>query len=173
VGGLLEQSHLTVAMTCHYGRGSTLKVTDNNNTESDSNKATENSNNFFQNLAGYNDIESFTIGGLIDDVYLSLLCSKETVTDDYGTRIVINKYYLQAWKLQRFISVGYPPPYFVIMLSDLNPKLKQALKDLDDETKNYVLNQAIGRIFENINPKLYHLSIARRLRWKLESEQKR
>jgi hypothetical protein len=64
-------------------------------------------------------------------------------------------------KLQRLISAGRSPSYFVIMLSDLNPKLKQALKDLDDETKSYVIIQAIGRIFENINPRLYHLSIAR------------
>jgi hypothetical protein len=159
-------------MTYHHGRGSTVKVTDNNNTASDSNKDIETSGNFFGNLAGYNDIESFTIGGLIDDVYLDLVCTKETVTDNSGRRIVSNKYYLQAWKLQGLISVGRPPPYFVIMLSDLNPKLKQALNDLDDETKNYVLNQAISRIFENINPRFYHLSIARRLRWKLESKQK-
>ena len=145
-----------------------MKGTGNDNTASDSNKDIDTGSNFFRNLAGYNDIESYTIWGLIDEVYLSMVYSKETVTDNSGRRVVINKYYLQAWKLQSLISVGRPPPYFVIWLSDLNPKLKQALKDLDDNTKNFVLGQAIGRIFENINPKLYHLSVARRLRWKLE-----
>jgi hypothetical protein len=155
-------------MTYYHGTGSTIKATDNDNTSSDSNKDFERGSNFFRNLSDYNDIEYYTKWGLIDDVYLSLLCSKKCVTDDSGRRIVINRYYLQAWKLQGLISVGRPPPYFVILLSDLNPKLKQALKDLDDETKNFVLLQAIGRIFENINPRLYHLSIARRLRWKLD-----
>jgi hypothetical protein len=159
-----------MAMTYHYGRRSTLKVNGKDNTASDSNKDAdyETSNNFFRNLAGYNDFDAYTLWGLIDDVYLSLVCSKEYVTDDSGRRLVISKYYLQAWKLQGLISVGCPPPYFVIWLSDLNPKLKQAIRELDYETKNFVLNQAIGRIFENINPKLYHLSIARRLHWKLE-----
>jgi hypothetical protein len=140
------------------------------NIASDSNKGIEPAGNFFRNLMGYNEIDSFTIGGLIDDVYLALVCAKETVSDNSGAKIVINKYYLQAWKMQGLISVGNPPPCFVIKLSDLNPKLKEALKDLDDETKSYVLNQAIGRIFENINPRLYHLSIARRLRWRLQSQ---
>jgi hypothetical protein len=144
--------------------------TNSDNAASDSNQAPETSSNFFRNLAGYNEIESFTLGGLIDDLYLSLLSTKETVTDNSGRGIVSNKYYLQAWKLQGLISVGHPPPLFVIMLSDLNPKLKQALKDIDEETKNYVLNQAIGRIFENINPRLYPLSIARRLRWRLDPQ---
>lgn len=144
-----------------------MKVIDNNKSSSHSNKGIEN-NNFFRNLAGYNDTYSFTIAGLIDDLYLSLLCTRETVTDDIGEKITINKYYLQAWKLQRLISAGHPPPYFVIQLSDLNPKLKQALGDLDDETRGFVLCQAIGRIFENINPRLYHLSIAKRLRWRLD-----
>ena len=168
--GLLEQPLLIVTITCHYGRESTMKVTGNNdNSASDSNKDIESNSNFFRNLAGYNDIEVYTIWGLIDDVYLALLSTTETVTNNSGRRIVINKYYLQAWKLQGLISVGRPPPVFVIMLSDLNPKLEQALKDLDYETQNFVLNRAIGRIFENINPRLYHLSIARRLCWRLES----
>lgn len=145
-----------------------MKVTDNNNTESDSNKATGNSNNFFRNLVGYNNIESYTIGGIIDELYLALLCTKEIVTDHSNIEVVISKYYIQAWKLQRLISVGQPPPYFVITLSDLSPKLKKALKELDNETRSFVIYQAIGMIFENINPRLYHLSIARRLRWRLD-----
>jgi hypothetical protein len=141
---------------------------DNNNTGLDSNQVDRTGNSFFRNLAGYNEIESYTLGGLIDDLYISLLCSKETVIDISGRQIVSNKYYLQAWRLQSLISIGRPPPDFVISLSDLNPKLKQDLNGLDYETKNFVINQAIGRIFENINPRLYHLSIARRLCWRMD-----
>ena len=145
-----------------------MKVTGKDNTVSDSNKDIVTGGNFFRNLAGYNDIEVYTIAGLKDEVYLSMIYSKETITDNSGKKVVMCKYYLQAWKLQGLISVGQPPPCFVIQLSDLNPKLKQALKVLDDKTRNFVLNQAIGMIFENNNPKLYALNIARRLRWKFE-----
>jgi hypothetical protein len=146
-----------------------MKGIGSDNTAPDSNKDIDTGSNFFRNLSEYNDIESYTIWGLIDEVYLSMVYSKEPMTDDSGSRIIISRYYAQAWKLQGLISVGCPPPNFVIQLSDLNPKSKQALKDLDDKTRNFVLCQAIGRIFENINPRLYQLSIARRLRWKLES----
>jgi hypothetical protein len=145
-----------------------MKVTGNDNTASDSNKDIETGGNFFRNLAGYNDIEAYTIAGLIDEVYLSMIYSKEKIINISGKKIDICKYYLQAWKLQGLISVGQPLPCFVIQLSDLNPKLKQALKDLDDKNRNFVLNQAIGMIFGNINPKLYALSIARRICWRLE-----
>lgn len=145
-----------------------MKVIDDNNTTSDSNKYIEISGNFFRNLAGYKDIDSFTIGGMIDDLYLSLVCSKEPVTNNSKRTILISKYYLRAWKLQRLISVGNPPPHYVINISDLTPKLVQALMELNDETKNFIVNLAIGRIFENINPRLYHLSVARRLRWNFE-----
>lgn len=146
-----------------------MKVNDNNNNNpSDPDKFIGTRCNFFRNLNGYDKIEAYTLCGLIDEVYVALLCSKETVTDESGKRIVINRYYLQAWKLQGLITISCQPPHFVIWLSDLNPKLIQALKELDYETKNFVLNQTIGRIFENINPRLYHLSIARHLRWKLD-----
>ena len=128
-----------------------MKGTGNDNTASDSNKDIDTGSNFFRNLAGYNDIESYTIWGLIDEVYLSMVYSKEPMTDDFGGRIIISKYYAQAWKLQGLISIG--PPYFIIWLPDLN--------DLDYETKNFVSNQAVGRILENINPKFYHLTIVR------------
>lgn len=86
-----------------------MKATGNDNRASDLNKGIE-SGNFFRNLDGYNDIEAYTICGLIDDVYLSLIYSKAPVTDDSGRRIDICKYYLQAWKLLRLISAGNPPP---------------------------------------------------------------
>ena len=130
-----------------------MKVIDNNNTASDSNKYIGTRDNFFHNLAGYKDIDSYTIGGLIDDFYLSLVCAKEHVTSNSKIMILISKYYLQAWKLQRLISVGNPPPYYVINISDLTPKLVEALRELDYQTQNFVINLAIGRIFENINPK--------------------
>jgi hypothetical protein len=138
-----------------------MKGTGNDNTASDSNKDIDTGSNFFRNLTGYNDIESYTMWGLIHELYLSMVYSKEPMTDDSGSRIII------SWKLQHLFSVGHPPPHFIIWLSDLNPKLKHALKDLDYETKNFVIGQAIGRIFENINPRLYHQSIVRRLRLRL------
>lgn len=126
------------------------------------------SHNFFKNLAGYNSIKDFTVEGLVDELFLCQVFTREVVSDRKGEHVTVSKYYLQAWKLQRQISVGNPSPFYILNISDLPAKLVKAIKELDEETQNYVITRAIGRIFENINPRVFHLSIARRLRWKLE-----
>jgi hypothetical protein len=50
----------------------------------------------------------------------------------------------------------------------LTPKLKKEISELDNQTRGYVLRQAVGRIFEDLNPKLYHDSISKVLVVKLE-----
>ncbi|MDQ3903648.1 MAG: hypothetical protein M3247_08420 [Thermoproteota archaeon] len=79
----------------------------------------------------------------------------------------VSKYYIHAWELLPLISAGNPPPYYIINLSDLRPDLVHELNS-DHENRDFVISQSIGRIFENISPRQYHLSIAKRLRWKLE-----
>jgi hypothetical protein len=49
--------------------------------------------------------------------------------------------------------------------SDLSARVVAELKVLDDP--QLVLKQAVGRIFENIDPRQYHLSIAPKLRVRL------
>ena len=57
------------------------------------------------------------------------------------------------------IGAYSPSPYFIIKLGDLTEKLRKELSILDKETRNYVVQQAVGRILEDINPSIFHKSI--------------
>jgi hypothetical protein len=77
------------------------------------------------------------------------------------------KYYNQAHNLLK-IGALKPTPFFVVYLSDLSPQLIKELHSLDSKDRQFVLKQAVGRIFEDVNPTLYHNSISRVLRVKLQ-----
>jgi hypothetical protein len=66
------------------------------------------------------------------------------------------------------IGACKPVPKFIINLSDLTHELKKELADLDIATRNFVIKQSVGRIFEDINSRLYHNSISRVLEVKFE-----
>jgi hypothetical protein len=51
-------------------------------------------------------------------------------------------------------------------MSDLTTRIIAELRSLDDPQD--VLKQAVGRIFENIDSRQYHLSIARKLKVRLD-----
>jgi hypothetical protein len=118
----------------------------------------------------HKQISGWTTAGLIDELFMQLCNCKRRITDNSNGKlreIEESKYYIQAWKLLPLISAGNPPPYYIINLSDLTPDLVHELQ-CDRENRDFVVPQAIGRIFEIISPRQYYLSIARRLRWKLE-----
>src|ERR687888_1242316 len=73
------------------------------------------------------------------------------------------KYYFQAYNLLK-IGAFKPVLPFIINLSDLTPRLLKELYELDHEDRDYVLRQAVGRIFEDVNFKLYHNSISKVLK---------
>ena len=77
------------------------------------------------------------------------------------------KYYNRAHDLLK-IGAFRPVPSFIVSLSDLSPRLVKELHSLDARDREFVLKQAVGRIFEDINPELYHNSISRVLRVKLQ-----
>ena len=60
-------------------------------------------------------------------------------------------------------------PVFILHLSHIqDDKIKQELADLDDETLDNVMRDAIGKVFECItSEQQYNLSIRNRLRWKI------
>jgi hypothetical protein len=116
--------------------------------------------------------EDFTIGGdcttnyLIDRLKFHLSKNTEAEGEEhkiFGDR----KYYNQAFDLLR-IGVYKPTPYFIINLSDLSEELRKELSTLDKLTRQFVLKQTVGRIFEDINSDLFHKSISRVLRVKFE-----
>jgi len=77
------------------------------------------------------------------------------------------KYYHSA---HHMLGIGAfkPVPPYIINLSDLSPELIKELHSLDNKDRRFVLKQEVGRIFEDINPELYHNSISRVLRVKLQ-----
>jgi hypothetical protein len=106
--------------------------------------------------------EYWTEGCLIEEIFLQLAGTKEIV-DHNGKRVTICKYYNQAFRLRRWIPVARPAPEFMVNMSDLATKIVAELRAFDKEDSQYVLKQAVGRIFENIEFRQYHLSIARNL----------
>lgn len=85
--------------------------------------------------------------------------------------LTVKKYYRQAKELMRWIPfLQLPSNEFVINISDLTPKLKKEIESMMPypNTIKYVLTQAVGRIFENLDFEYYHNSIARNLRVRLE-----
>lgn len=89
--------------------------------------------------------------------------SKREESNIFGDR----KYYNRAFDLLR-IGAYKPAPYFVINLSDLSEELRRELSSLDKLTRQFVLKQTVGRIFEDINSDLFHKSISRVLQVKFE-----
>jgi hypothetical protein len=120
------------------------------------------------------DEEVWSIECTVDELQLDLCRAKEEITVDRGfyvngqrraKTLIVHKYYRQARELMKWF-----PPEFVINISDLSPKL---IKELEARLENpptfgYILKEAAGRIFENLDFNLYHQSIARDLKVRLE-----
>jgi hypothetical protein len=106
-------------------------------------------------------IEYWTEECLIDELFLQLACTKQTMYHN-DKNITVHKYYHQALALRKWIPIARPVPAFVVNMSDLSVRLVAELKILDDP--QIVLKQAVGRIFENIDACQYHLSIASKLK---------
>src|SRR5215204_1345545 len=78
-------------------------------------------------------------------------------------------YYYKSYhylKLGLFLKKDAPP--FKISLSHLSPEILFELSQLDEKDRTFVLKQAVGRIFEDINFDLYHDSISANLEEILE-----
>lgn len=103
-------------------------------------------------------IEYLTEECLIDKLFLQLATTKSVVSHNGRCGIIIHKYYNQALAFRKWIPITRPVPAFVVNISDLSARIVAELKILDDP--QIVLKQAVGRIFENIDARQYHLSIA-------------
>jgi hypothetical protein len=104
---------------------------------------------------------------IIDRLKQHLANTRYLLRNSKGETIEGRKYYDQAYQMQ-IIGALKPTPFFRVHLSDLTPKLIKEISELDNQTRGYVLRQAVGRIFEDLNPKLYHDSISKVLVVKLE-----
>jgi hypothetical protein len=85
-----------------------------------------------------------------------------------GNVIEVKKYYRRARELLYRIPLWQPTPEFEVVESDLTEKLRKELQEnTSNEWRQDVLKQAVERIFENVNFRYYHLSVARLLRVRL------
>jgi hypothetical protein len=112
-------------------------------------------------------IALWSVNYIIDRLKQQLATVRYILRNAEGESVEGRKYYNQAYQMQ-IAGALKPTPSFLVYLSDLTPKLVKELSNLDNETRGYVLRQAVGRIFEDLNPKLYHDSISRVLVVKLE-----
>jgi hypothetical protein len=88
--------------------------------------------------------------------------------EDYQQKGQKEKYCNRAKEVIK-MAAGEPPPVFVINKSDLTLRLKRELAGLNKgDTLEYVVSEAIGRICENVNAKLYHLTLKKCLGWRFE-----
>jgi tRNA G10 N-methylase Trm11 len=128
------------------------------------------SQNRLQQIAPYKDPEysGMTEACLVDRLKQNLAiitgCIKIADTEkNYDIR----KYYNQARNLLKIGAFGHVP-YFIIYLSDLRQELIREIYNLDDRDRAYVLKQAVGQLFEDVNFELYHNSVSRVLKVKLQ-----
>jgi hypothetical protein len=115
--------------------------------------------------------EYWTIECLIDQLFLNLCNIRQTIINDNGRTITIRKYYAQARELIKWIPIArLPSNEFVINISDIIPAIREEIESVANSPKTlqYILIQAVGRIFENLDFEYYHLSIARNLRVRFE-----
>jgi hypothetical protein len=116
----------------------------------------------------------FTIEALVDELFLCLAKTQEVVTnkENDDKRVTVRKYYRQARDLMMLIPIAKPIPPFMIYISDLTLNVKAELDELalssSPDDVSYILRQAAGRIFENLDFNYYHLSIARSLKVRLQ-----
>jgi hypothetical protein len=113
--------------------------------------------------------EEWTTECSVDELLLSLAGVRECFTNDSDRIIHVRKYYRLARAILKWVPISKPPPDFIINISDLPQRILQEFEKVtDNDTMTYILTQAVGRIFENLNFEYYHLSIARNLRVRLE-----
>ena len=118
-----------------------------------------------------NQKEYWTTECLVDQLFLNLCSSRQSITNNSGRTITIRKYYAQARELMKWIPIArLPSNEFVINISDIIPTIKEEIESVANSPKTlqYILTQAVGRIFENLDFEYYHLSIARNLRVRFE-----
>ena len=101
--------------------------------------------------------DQLTIEGTVDELYLCLMKQRSSC------------YQRQAYDLIYKIPVYKPPPIFEIKISDLNEQVK---KELDDRWHykhelNYILKEAVSRIFANVDERYFLLSVKRLLQVRL------
>jgi hypothetical protein len=108
-------------------------------------------------LAQFDLTEELTVEATIDELYLCLMKQRSSY------------YERQASELIYKIPIYKPAPIFEIKISDLNEQVKKELNDRWNYKPNvdYILKEAISKIFANIDERYFLLSVKRLLKVRL------
>jgi hypothetical protein len=134
------------------------------------------------------DPYSWSLAAIIDELTISMLDTKvafcminsnqksgvrSKAQEIYGSNTdsgLLRRLYEEQAKYKMYrISVFRPPSSFVVYLKHLDKRLKKELAGLDRESKDYVMQEAIARICEQVDKRFFLLSAKPLLRWRLES----
>jgi hypothetical protein len=117
----------------------------------------------------------WTTERLIDEVFLSLMSIKSQFcmintrndTRNRGQGIIRRFYEEQArYKMYRMV-IFRPPPTFIIYLKDLDERVKRQLGRRDKQSRDFILEQAAERIFEQVDSRYFLLSAKQFLKVRL------
>jgi hypothetical protein len=115
--------------------------------------------------------EIWTVEYLVDRLFFEMLELNDGVEgwEDYQKKGQREKYHNRANDSIK-MAAGQPPPVFVINKSDLTLRLRSELAGLKKgDTLDYIVSEAIGRVCENQNARLYHLTLKKRLGWRFDN----
>lgn len=115
--------------------------------------------------------EIWTVEYIVDRLFFEMLELNDGAGgwEDYQNKGQKEKYYNRAKEALK-MAAGRPPPVFVINKSDLTLRLKKELAELKKgDTLDYVVSEAIGRVCENQNAKLFHLTLKKCLGWRFDN----
>jgi hypothetical protein len=131
------------------------------------------------------DSFSWSLEAIIDELTISMLDTKvgfcminsnqktnvnpeDAYKCNIGTGVLRRLYEEQArYKMYR-VPVFFPPPIFVVYLKHLDDRLKKELANLDRQSKDFVIREAIGRICEQVDKRFFLLDAKPLLKWRLE-----
>ena len=83
---------------------------------------------------------------------------------------VLRRFYEEQARYKMYrIPVFRPPPVYVVYLKHLDEGLKKELSNLDRESKDFVMKEAISRIFEQVDKRFFLLSVRPLLKWRFEN----
>ena len=104
----------------------------------------------------------YTISATIEKIKKVLASVKSTDMEE--NNIDEREYYYQAYLFQKLgLYKREDAPAFKVKLGHLSDDIIYELSTFDENTRRFVLKQAVSRIFEDINFDLYHDSISNRL----------
>jgi hypothetical protein len=104
----------------------------------------------------------WTSSHLIDELYFCLISVKTRQNE------ALRKYEEQARYLMYRIPIYKPTPAFVIDTNDLTERIMEELSNLNEKSKQDIMKESVGKIFEGIDKRFYLLSVRHLLKCELK-----